>query len=178
MLFRSNLLEIVRRTLIFFIVLLFCSRISDAQQKPQYTQYLLNQFIINPALTGIENYTDIKLSHRQQWVGFRDAPVTSYFTIHTPIGKKDTRVTPTSFDVTSKNPRDADFYDQYQAAEPHHGVGLQIINDVTGPISRFSAYATYAFHMGLTAKTSIALGFAAGINNTSLNSDQIGRAHV
>jgi hypothetical protein len=163
----------VRRSRIFLIILLACSHLADAQQKPQYTQYLLNQFIINPAITGIENYTDIKLSHRQQWVGFTDAPVTSYFTIHTPIGKKDTRVTPTSFGVTSKNPRDADFYDQYQAAEPHHGVGLQIVNDVTGPISRFSAYATYAFHMGLSAQTSIALGFAAGINNTSLNSDPL-----
>lgn len=144
-----------------------------AQQKPQYTQYLLNQFIINPAITGIENYTDIKLSHRHQWVGFTDGPVTSYFTIHTPIRKKDTRVTPTSFWKTSENPRDADFYDQYAAAEPHHGIGMQIINDVTGPINRFSAYATYAFHIGLSAQTSLSLGFAAGINNTSINADKL-----
>lgn len=158
---------------ILFFLLCGAVQVADAQQKPQYTQYLLNQFIINPAITGIENYTDIKLSHRQQWVGFTDAPVTSYFTVHTPIRKKDTRVTPTSFWVTSKNPRDADFYDEYQAAEPHHGIGLQVVNDVTGPINRFSAYATYAFHMGLSSRTSLSLGFAAGINNTSLNTDPL-----
>lgn len=30
-----------------------------AQQKPHYTQYIMNQYILNPALTGIENYTDV-----------------------------------------------------------------------------------------------------------------------
>ena len=34
---------------------------TQAQQKPHYTQYILNQYILNPALTGIENYTDIKV---------------------------------------------------------------------------------------------------------------------
>ena len=33
-----------------------------AQQKPHYTQYILNQYVLNPAITGIENYTDIKIS--------------------------------------------------------------------------------------------------------------------
>ena len=59
-----------------------------AQQKPHYTQYILNQYIVNPALTGIENYIDVKLSHRHQWVGIQDAPVTSYLSVHGPIGKK------------------------------------------------------------------------------------------
>ena len=50
-----------------------------AQQKPHYTQYILNQYIINPAISGIENYVDVKASHRRQWVGIQDAPVTTYF---------------------------------------------------------------------------------------------------
>ena len=70
----------------------------QAQQKPEYTQYILNNYILNPALTGIENYTDVKISHRHQWVGLQDAPVTTYLTIHKPIGKKDDRTTATSFE--------------------------------------------------------------------------------
>ena len=35
-----------------------------AQQKPVYTQYILNNYIVNPAVTGIENYTDVKISYR------------------------------------------------------------------------------------------------------------------
>jgi len=49
----------------------------SAQQKPHYTQYILNQYIVNPALTGIENYVEVKLSYRHQWVGRQDGPVSS-----------------------------------------------------------------------------------------------------
>ena len=43
-----------------------------AQQRPHYTQYILNNYILNPALSGIENYTDVKISTRDQWVGLND----------------------------------------------------------------------------------------------------------
>lgn len=61
---------------------------SQAQQQPHYTQYVINNYILNPALAGIENYTDVKIGHRQQWTGITDAPVTTYVTVHMPIGKK------------------------------------------------------------------------------------------
>ncbi len=144
-----------------------------AQQKPHYTQYVMNQFILNPALTGIENYTDIKLSHRHQWVGIQDAPVTTYLSLHAPIGKKDLKVTATSFKVPGTNPRGKDYWEEYTASQPHHGIGLQIINDRTGPLNRFSAYATYAYHLALGVKTNLSAGFAAGISNISLNADKL-----
>src|SRR5215207_3536880 len=106
----------------------------NAQQKPHYTQYILNQYILNPALTGIENYTDIKVSHRHQWAGINGAPVTTYLTAHTSLGKKDYRTTATSFEVPGENPRGQRYWEDYTAAEPHHGIGLQIINDKTGPL--------------------------------------------
>lgn len=37
-----------------------------AQQRPYYTQYIMNNYIINPAVAGIENYWDVKASHRLQ----------------------------------------------------------------------------------------------------------------
>src|SRR5687767_10111420 len=144
-----------------------------AQQKPHYTQYILNQYIVNPALTGIENYTDVKASHRHQWVGVQDAPVTTYLTLHTPIGKKDYRTTATSFEMDGENPRGQRYWEEYTAAEPHHGVGLQVINDRTGPLNYFSAYATYAYHIGISARTSLAAGFGAGLSNIRLNTDKL-----
>ena len=144
-----------------------------AQQKPHYTQYILNQYIINPALSGIENYTDIKLSYRNQWTGLSGAPVTTYFSIQGPIGKKDYRTTATSFEIPGENPRGHRYWEDYQASEPHHGVGLQIINDKTGPLSNFSAYGTYAYHIGLTPRTSLAAGFGAGISRFSLNNSSL-----
>lgn len=144
-----------------------------AQQKPHYTQYILNQYIVNPAITGIENYMDIKASHRHQWVGFEDAPVTSYLTVHAPIGKKDMRTTATSFEAVGANPRGQSYWEDYTAAEPHHGLGVQIINDRTGPINQFAGYVTYAYHMGISARTSLSAGFGAGINKLSLDGSKL-----
>lgn len=144
-----------------------------AQQKPHYTQYILNQYIINPALTGIENYTDVRVSHRHQWVGIQDAPVTTYLTVHGAIGKKDYRTTATSFGVPGENPRGKRYWEEYTAAEPHHGIGLQVLNDATGPLSRFGAYVTYAYHIGLSPRTSISAGFGAGMTNLSLNASKL-----
>lgn len=145
----------------------------QAQQKPHYTQYVMNQYILNPALTGIENYTDVKLSHRRQWSGLRDAPVTTYFTIHGALNKKDYRTTATSFQVDGTNPRGNDYWQDYTAAEPHHGIGMQVINDQTGPLRNFSAYGTYAYHMGIGARTSLAFGVGAGLFNISLDANKL-----
>ena len=75
------------KKVLFAILSLWFLQAVNGQQKPHYTQYILNQYIINPAITGIENYADVKLSHRHQWVGMQDAPVTTYFTIHGALGK-------------------------------------------------------------------------------------------
>jgi len=145
----------------------------SAQQKPHYTQYILNQYIVNPALTGIENYTDLKVSHRHQWVGIQDAPITSYLSVHGPIGKSDYRKTATSFDLKGENPRGKRYWEEYTAPEPHHGIGLQVINDITGPLSNFSLYGTYAYHLALSARTSLSAGFGVGFNRISLNADKL-----
>jgi type IX secretion system PorP/SprF family membrane protein len=161
------------RQLICGAMIVLLSVSVSAQQKPHYTQYILNQYIINPALTGIENYTDIKVSHRHQWAGINGAPVTTYLTAHTSLGKKDYRTTATSFEVPGENPRGQRYWEDYTAAEPHHGIGLQIINDKTGPLGQFSAYATYAYHIGLSPRTSLAAGFGAGFSRVSLQTDKL-----
>lgn len=155
------------------IGLLFCCMCLQAQQKPHYTQYVLNQYVINPALTGIENYWDVKVSHRHQWVGFDGAPVTTYVTAHGPLGKKDYRTSATSFRVPGQNPRGKSYWEEYTAAAPHHGIGLQVINDKTGPLNQFSTYVTYAYHIGISARTSLAAGFGAGFTNLSLNTSKL-----
>lgn len=156
-----------------FAFFIFCFNVGFAQQKPHYTQYILNQYIINPALSGIENYTDTKFSHRQQWAGLQGAPVTTYFSIQGPVGKKDYRTTATSFEVPGANPRGERYWESYTAAEPHHGIGGQVINDVTGPLSNLTAYTTYAYHIGLSSRTNLSAGFGAGFSRYSLNSSKL-----
>ena len=154
---------------VFTVLWIMIAVQGSAQQRPHYTQYILNNYILNPALSGIENYTDVKISTRDQWVGLKGAPKTSYFTIHAPIGKGDYRTSSTSFEVPGQNPRGKYYWENYTAAEPHHGIGFTMINDRTGSFNRFTAYATYAYHLGLSPTTNLAGGFSAGITNISLD---------
>jgi len=140
-----------------------------AQQRPHYTQYILNNYILNPAISGIENYTDVKISARDQWIGLNGAPRTAYLTIQGPIGKKDYRTNATSYQIPGANPRGRAYWESYTAAEPHHGIGLMLINDRTGSFNRFTADVTYAYHIGLNPTTNLAAGFSAGISKISLD---------
>lgn len=151
------------------LVVLVCGMNAGAQQRPHYTQYILNNYILNPALSGVENYTDVKLSMRDQWVGLNGAPKTMYMSIHAPIGKKDYRTSATSFEVPGENPRGRYYWENYTAAEPHHGIGAVVVNDKTGSFNRFSANLTYAYHLGLTPTTNLAGGFSAGFTNVSID---------
>ena len=38
--------------------------------------YMFNDFVINPAIAGTQNYYQIRTNHRFQWVGMADPPMT------------------------------------------------------------------------------------------------------
>lgn len=145
------------------------SLVAVAQQKPHYTQYILNQYIINPAITGIESYVDVKASHRRQWIGIQDAPVTTYFSMHGALNKTSSKNSPTSFPTPGENPRGSSYWEQYEAPDAHHGIGLQVVQDVTGPLSSLSAQATYAYHLPLNANTTLSVGLGVGFNRMGLD---------
>jgi type IX secretion system PorP/SprF family membrane protein len=154
--------------------LFFIANSVFAQQRPYYTQYILNNYIINPAIAGIENYWDVKISHRHQWVGLDGAPVTTYLTIQGPLNKSGfPRQNATSFRPEGENPRGKNFLEDYQSTDPHHGLGLTILNDKTGPLNRFALCGTYAYHLPLNETTSFAAGVSLGIQNLSLNTGML-----
>ncbi|GAA4318833.1 hypothetical protein GCM10023149_17120 [Mucilaginibacter gynuensis] len=159
----------------FLVLVALCGAgLAKAQQKPQYTQYVLNNYLLNPALSGIENYTDMKVGHRSQWTGLDGAPVTSYFTINAPLGSNflqgDASAMPS---YGGQNPLSRLYTQNYQAAEPHHGIGLMVVNDVTGPINQTNINATYAYHLGLSPTLNLAVGVSAGANYNSLNTSKL-----
>ena len=148
--------------------------VANAQQRPYYTQYIMNNYIINPAVAGIENYWDVKASHRMQWVGVQDAPVTTYITMHGPLKKNDFGwETATSMRARGENPRGQAYWQSYQSSEPHHGIGFTMLNDKTGPLNRFAAFGTYSYHLGISPTTSLSAGVSAGISNMSLDASKL-----
>jgi type IX secretion system PorP/SprF family membrane protein len=142
---------------------------AGAQQRAHYTQYVINPYIINPAITGIDNYTDLKASVRDQWVGLNGAPRSVYLTVHGPLGKKDYRESSTSFRVPGENPRGKAYWETYTAAEPHHGIGFSMTNYRTGSFNWFTANASYAYHLGLSPTTNLSGGFSAGISRVGID---------
>ncbi len=163
-----------------FLIAMGClsSVIVMAQAKPFYTQYILNNYILNPGVTGIENYTDIKLSNRNQWTGINGAPVTSYFSIHAPIGKTDLRTSATSFEVPGDNPRGQRLWEEYTPPDAHHGIGFIAMNDKAGYINRWSLSASYAYHKPLSVKTTLSAGINGGFTSVNLDRSKIEWANL
>ncbi len=110
-----------------------------AQQRPHYTMYMANNFVLNPALAGIEPYIDLKLAARSQWTGINDAPKTLYATINSPLSINNFR-------------------------NNRIGIGGKIFVDQTGPIMLSSAEVNAAYHLPLNEMYRLSFGVGAGMN--------------
>lgn len=157
-----------------FFYFLFFSVTALAQQRPHYTQYIMNNYVINPAVAGIENYWDVKASHRHQWVGLDGAPVTTYLTLQGPLKRSDyERETATSFHPAGENPRGSAYWKDYGATDPHAGVGFTLLNDRTGPLNRLTVTGTYAYHLPIGPSTNLSAGVSVGAQNITLNTSKL-----
>ncbi len=72
------------KTLVFVLI----ATSASAQQLPFTSQYMFNDYLINPAVGGSLNYCPFALSTRMQWAGLEGAPKTTFFSGHTKWGDK------------------------------------------------------------------------------------------
>ncbi|MFH1320576.1 MAG: type IX secretion system membrane protein PorP/SprF [Bacteroidota bacterium] len=129
----------MKRHIVFLIVLshgVSCF----AQQSPHYTQYIFNNYLLNPAVGGSKGYIDTKIGYRTQWIGFEAAPQTMFLSINAPLKNRKKLQT-----------------------ENHEGIGGYIIHDQTGPFSKMGAYLSYSYHVKITRKLKVSLGFSGGV---------------
>ena len=77
----------MKKLILILFALVIAQEIS-AQQDPQYTQYMYNMNVINPAYAGISEGLSIGALYRSQWVGLDGGPETFTFNIHSPVGKQ------------------------------------------------------------------------------------------
>ncbi len=59
-----------------------------AQQDAQYTQYMYNMNVVNPAYAGSRGTLSLGLLARSQWTNVNGGPKTMTFDAHAPVGKK------------------------------------------------------------------------------------------
>src|SRR5437870_4542632 len=103
----------MRRIIILILVIAGC-RIS-AQQLPQYSQYMLNQLAINPAVAGTSDHSEVRANVRNQWLGLPDGPRTYMMSLHGPL--KDRKM----------------------------GLGMNMYADIVGPTRRTGINLNYAY---------------------------------
>jgi len=78
----------MKNILITFIALM-TTVVMWSQQDAQYTQYMYNMSVVNPAYTtGNLGFVNMGALHRTQWVGANGAPKSSNIFVHTPINDK------------------------------------------------------------------------------------------
>lgn len=73
---------------ILLILLLCAGLISDAQQLPFNTQFVANEMLYNPAVVGTKRTYDIRITYRDQWLGFQGAPVTESLSMNYAVLKQ------------------------------------------------------------------------------------------
>ncbi|MCC9135026.1 type IX secretion system membrane protein PorP/SprF [Pontibacter silvestris] len=159
--------------LLAFVTVLLLSGQVLAQQKPQYTQYTLNNYLLNPAISGIEDYVDLKLGTRQQWSGLEGAPVSYYATIHTPINKDMTSTYSRKQAGGKSNEISNKSTNVYRRVKAHHGVGGMLMTTKTGPLKRSSANVSYAYHLPVSRTTRVSAGIAPGVIQYSLDQNYV-----
>ena len=139
-----------------------------SQQLPHFSQYMLNGFLVNPALAGSENYGDVKTGYRNQWAGIEGAPESYYLTVHMPIGKMNLNTTATSVPYRGRTGSRV-LLQNYTKKEtvqpqPHHGAGFTVTTDKAGALKRTDVGLTYAYHLPLTKELKMSAGLSGGMS--------------
>jgi type IX secretion system PorP/SprF family membrane protein len=122
---------------IFFVSLLT----TQAQQLPQFTQYMYNTISINPAYAGNRDGFSLTALNRNQWVGVDGAPRTQTISLHSPLRNENI------------------------------GLGLSVINDKTGYEEYTYIYSDFSYMLRLGEELTLSLGLKAGFSYYNLDED-------
>lgn len=107
----------------------------NAQQDPQYTQYMYNTQVVNPAYAGSRGSLDFAGLYRTQWVGLDGAPKTGTFTFNSPVGRAE-----------------------------NMGLGLSIVSEELGPARESNVNVDYSYSINVSETYKLAFGLKAGID--------------
>ena len=141
------------KRLLLLLSLVFTVGIAQAQQDPQFTQYMFNKLYFNPAVAGADyEFGELTLLHRSQWAGYNStfndgsAPTTQSLSFSMPMPRKET---------FEGNPI---------------GFGVNFVNDEYGLLTSQEAQLSLAYHIRLK-RGQLSIGLRGGVYNQSINSE-------
>ncbi len=157
----------MKRILILGCVLV--SFVGQTQQLPQYSQYLRNQYLINPAAAGVYDFKDITIGGRLQWSGFTNAPKTGFIAFSTPLTKKPSVPTyDPGIRVSSPITRNPEI----KTGKFKHAVGGQVVMDQYGAFQRLYFGGSYAVHIPISKTYNMSFGTKLGLSNNTFLEDR------
>ncbi|MXV50835.1 type IX secretion system membrane protein PorP/SprF [Pedobacter sp. HMF7647] len=134
----------MKRSLLVLFILFYFIPVARSQQDPQYSQYMFNSLVINPAYAGYKEVLNVSMLHRDQWTGLPGSPKTESLIV------------------------DGAFFNENRI-----GIGLSIVNDKIGLQRQSSAYLNYAYRLPMGDDESrLAFGLAFGVSQYVLNGDR------
>ncbi len=125
----------MKKKLIILTVFLVGGQWVWGQQIGQYTQYMSNELVINPAFAGAHEVLSLTMVHRSQWTGLEGAPSTQTFSAHS-LFKSD-----------------------------HFGLGITVVNDRVGIHQNLTFNTSYAYHLQIDRDTYFSMGLQVGVNH-------------
>jgi type IX secretion system PorP/SprF family membrane protein len=152
------------RAKIYFVlaVLVFFSHKGFSQQLPLYSQYMMNKFLLNPAVAGSEGYTAFNLTAREQWIGFKNSPKTHALSAQTRVLQNSFVSKGTSIRQKARS----------RSRSGRVGIGGYIFNDQTGMVSRTGLQLTYAYHI-MIRKGQLSFGLSGTVYQFKIDRDKI-----
>lgn len=124
------------------IAILFAGLSStQAQQLPQFTQYMYNTISINPAYAGSRDGLSLTALHRSQWAGIDGGPRTQTFSVHSPLSNEKV------------------------------GLGLSVINDRTGYENYTYLYGDFSYTINVSEDVTLAFGLKGGMSYYDLDEE-------
>jgi type IX secretion system PorP/SprF family membrane protein len=131
------------RKSLLIVILYVLIKNACAQTEPQFTQYMYNKYLFNPAYAGSTDGIDISALYRNQYVGLTTRPIaTEGFNVNAPI------------------------------ASASSGIGITAINDNIGYQRSTYAALNYDYRKNFSWGK-MGVGIAAGIIESSLNGAEL-----
>jgi type IX secretion system PorP/SprF family membrane protein len=154
--------RLVNIILVSVNLLLINYTVIKAQQLPVYSQYMMNGFLINPAVAGHEGYTAINVTARNQWLGLKDAPTTYAVSYQTRLLKN-------SYISRSASIRKRK---RVMSRSGRVGYGVYAFTDMAGAFNRTGLQGTYTYHIPFD-RSQLSLGLSVTGYQFRINADKI-----
>ena len=154
----------MRRGLTYIVLCFLLASAGKAQQLPLYSQYLFNEYLLNPAVAGSDGYTSFNLTAREQWLGYSGAPRTYSFSYQTRLLKRSYILRNTNVKRRVYRP----------SRDGRVGIGGYVFSDKNGLVSRTGIQGSYSYHLWLSGgQTQLSFGLSGTAFHFRINEDEI-----